>query len=452
MMGKYSDRLAEFAASATYDQLPADVARTTRLTIMDTLGCIAYGARTEPGRRVGGMVQEVSAAGGGATVFGHGTAPSPMAAVANGTMAHSFELDDRNTESMFHASASVLPAALAVGQEVGGDGKKLMLAMAIGHEVASRVSNSVNPDAYVFGWHSQGWHPTLGAAAAAGVMLDLTPEQLQHALGLAATQASGLIEVAFSSDGKPFHAGKAAMGGVVAARLAKRGYTGGLNALEGSDRAKGFCYLLSPEPKMEAIVDTLGTEYKIHSRNGLKPYSCAGDMHPGIDALLEMMPKHEIGPEDIESIEIYSFRIVPTHFDIPHPKATIEGLMSYQHSLAVTVLYGKCTPAQFSDEMLDDPVVDAMREKIHLHLDEELDKLFPEFYTARTELVTNKGNFEQTVLHTKGDPENPMSEEEIEAKFSDLLEQSPLKANGKKLLEQLRELEELADVRELAIN
>ena len=449
-MGQHSQRLAEFAATATYEDLPADVAETTRLTILDTMGCIAYGARTTPGSIAGQMVNGCSG-GGGADVFGHGKAPSPMAAVANGTMAHAFELDDRNTESMFHASASVLPAALAVGQEEGADGRKLITAMAVGHEVASRVSNTVNPDAYVYGWHSQGWHPTFGAATAAGIMLDLTPEQMQHAFGLAATQASGLIEVAFSSDGKPFHAGKAAMGGVIAARLAKGGYTGGLSALEGSDRAKGYCRLLAEEPRMGELVDGLGETYKIHSRNGLKPYSCAGDMHPSIDAVLELMTEHELTADDIERIDVHSFRIVPTHFNIPRPTATIEGLMSFQHSVAVAALFRKVTPAQFTDEMLADPVVDELRHRIHLHLDPELDKLFPEFYTARTVLETSKGTFEQTVLHTKGDPENPMSESEIEAKFVDLVAQSPLADRGEALLGRLRTLDALEDVRTLDV-
>jgi 2-methylcitrate dehydratase PrpD len=321
--------------------------------------------------------------------------------------------------------------------------------MAIGHEVASRVSNTVNPEAYVYGWHSQGWHPTFGAAAAAGLVLGLTPEQMSHAFGLAATQASGLIEVAFSSDGKPFHAGKAAMGGVLSALMAHRGYTGGRNALEGSERARGYMDLLAKEPKPHLLTEGLGESYKIHTRNGLKPYSCAGDMHPGIDAVLSMLAKHDLTHEDIQEINIYSFRIVPTHFNIPRPTSTIEGLMSYQHSIAVAAIFEKAGPAQFTHELFADPVVDDLRGRINLYVDPELDALFPEYYTARTELVTTKGTFDETVLHTKGDPENPMSDAEIEAKFSDLVSQSPVRANGDRLLDLLKHLDDVENVQQI---
>lgn len=446
---EYTRDLARFVVEHTFEAIPKACVDRAKLVLLDTLGCMVYGRTTVPG----GIAADIAADFGG----GHGVtlmgdkrrAPAPAAALANGVMAHSFELDDRNTETMSHPSGSVLPAAMALGERDHISGAKLLLAFVMGHEVTSHVAQPVVPESYVFGWHAQGWHPTLGAAASAGVVLGLNLIQMQHAFGLAGTQASGMIESAFSSNGKPFHSGKSAQAGVWSAVLAQRGFTGGLHALEGSARARGYCDLLSPNPKWDTILKGLGTEYKLVTRSGLKPYSCAGDMHCGIDAVLALKKRHNLKPEDIQAIHVHSFRIIPTHFNIPQPKATIDGLMSYQHCLAAALIYDKVTPAQFTAEMFADAKMQAIRSKITLDVDPELDAMFPKVYTARVDIVTARGTFTETVLASKGDPGNPMNQQEVEAKFVDLAAYLLPKDRVHRVLDLVRKIEDVKDMCEI---
>lgn len=418
-----SQTLAEFAVGVDLAAIPSEVVDVARKTLLDTLACILFGQTTTPGRIMKQTVPELGS--GSCSVAGLTNGFSPVAAaLANGTMAHSFEMDDRNTESMFHASSSVLAASLAVGEANQLNGADVLKAFIIGHEVASRVANAVIPESYEYGWHSQGWHPTLGSTAAVSVLLGSSAEQTTHALGLAATQASGLIECAFSSDAKPFHAGKAAMSGIVAGRLARHDYTGGVNALDGSSRARGYFDLLAEAPRVEAAMETLGSEWKIASRNGLKPHACAGDMHPGIDGVLTILAREKLSYEDIDAVEIHAFRIVPTHFNIAQPSSKIEALMSYQHAIAAALYFGQAGPQEYSTAAVKHPELARLRDLVSLHVDPQIDQAFPKYYGARIVVVTRDGRrFEQVEPQPLGDPEHPMTLKDVERKTHTLLDE-----------------------------
>lgn len=443
---RYTRELAQFVAEHTYDALPGEAIERSKVVMLDTIGCMLFGRTTVQGKIAADVAAQLSDSHG-VTIVGDARGASPVAAaLANGTMAHAFDFDDRNTESMCHSSGTILAAGLAIGERQHSSGKRLLLAFVMGHEAASHVAIAVNPEAWIFGWHAQGWHPTFGAATAGGVLLGLDADRMTHAFGIAATQASGMVEVAYSSHGKSLHSGKASSSGVWSAVLAASGFTGGGACLEGSDRARGYCELLSPHPRMHLITAGLGTEYKIVSRVGLKPYSCAGDMHPGIDAVFKIMREHSLKPDDIDAVRVHSFRTVPTHYNIPTPRITIEGLMSYQHCIAVAIVYGRVMPSEFTDAMLADPRLQSFRDKVSFDVDPKLDAMYPKHYAARLDLVTKKGTFTETITASRGDPGNPMSMREVEEKFLDLSTRVISKQRANNTIEMVRRLESVEDV------
>lgn len=204
------------------------------------------------------------------------------AALANGAFSHALDMDDLHNASIIHLGTVVVPAALAVAEQIGASGKQLITAIAAGYEIGARVGEAVNPDSYFF-WHTTGTAGTFGAAAAAAKLLTLDAEQTAHCLGSAGSQAAGLWE--FLQEGamsKTLHAGKAAFNGIFAAFLAKEGFTGATKILEGE---KGFCLAMTSKAKLNKLTEGLGQgKYKI-DENAFKPYAACKHCHASINAV-----------------------------------------------------------------------------------------------------------------------------------------------------------------------
>src|ERR1700742_3871654 len=235
-MAPVSKTLADFLARTTWSDLPRSAIVDTQRSILDWLGSAMAGSIEPPARMAQHVVSGLGACDE-ATVFSGHRASAAAAALANGVASHILELDDIHKGSTVHAAAPVIPAALAVAERENADGRAFMLAVALGYEAALRIGEAVNPSHYEF-WHPTGTAATFGAAAAAGSLLDLDAAQMVDALGSAGTQAAGLWE--FNADGsmsKHLHAGKAAFNGILAADLARHGFTGASRILEGD---RGF--------------------------------------------------------------------------------------------------------------------------------------------------------------------------------------------------------------------
>ena len=235
-------------------------------------------------------------------MFAAGRASAPAAAFANGVASHILELDDIHKGSTVHAAAPIIPAALAVAEREHADGRAFLAAVTIGYEAAFRIGEAVNPSHYYF-FHPTGTVATFGAAAAAGSLLKLTAEQMLNALGSAGTQAAGLWE--FNADGamsKHLHPGKAAMNGVLAADLARVGFTGATRILEGDawllpgDERGPVSHQTAPHYDASRITDGLGVRWKI-GENGYKLYSCCGHTHTAVDCALEIRAAKELVAE-----------------------------------------------------------------------------------------------------------------------------------------------------------
>ena len=277
-MTSVSRELATVLSSTSYSDLGEDVVNDTHRAVLDWLGSALSGALEPPAR----VTQRVVAALGAsteATVFAGRRSSAAGAALANGVASHILELDDIHKASTVHAAAPVIPAALAVAEREHASGQAFLLAVTLGYDAALRIGEAVNPSHYRF-WHPTGTAATFGAAAAAGSLLGLDTDRMLDALGSAGTQAAGLWE--FNADGtmsKHLHPGKAAFNGVLAADLARAGFTGARRILEGD---RGFFRAMSTEHDESRIVDGLGARWKI-SENCYKVWACCGHTHTAID-------------------------------------------------------------------------------------------------------------------------------------------------------------------------
>src|SRR5437588_7900393 len=269
--------IAAYIAETSRRALPPEVADMARLCLADWLG-VAIGAADEPAGRI---VREVAAAWhseGPSTILFGGTAAAPFAALANGTLAHCLDFDDTYVRAITHTSAPVWAATLALGEEIEADEATMLSAFVAGFETAARIGSGLGEAVTARGWHGTGVFGRLGAAAAAAALLRLSAEQVLHALGAAATQTGGLT-ASFGTMAKPFHAGKAAMDGIVAAQLAAAGFraaTGLFEAGGGLDNA-----LVQDQSAAIEPVDFTG--WRILD-NSFKPYAACHLIHPAIDA------------------------------------------------------------------------------------------------------------------------------------------------------------------------
>ncbi|PYR67634.1 MAG: MmgE/PrpD family protein [Acidobacteria bacterium] len=426
-MSSVTRALAEALVGARYEQLPHDVIAHARRSVTDWLGSALAGSIEKPAR----LAQQVAARFGvsnEATVFGAGRASAPVAAFANGVASHILELDDIHKGSTVHAAAPIIPAALAVAEREHADGRAFLAAVAIGYEAAFRIGEAVNPSHYYF-FHPTGTVATFGAAAAAGSLMRLGPDQMVHALGSAGTQAAALWE--FNADGamsKHLHPGKAAMNGVIAADLARAGFTGATRILEGE---RGFfeaftrgavSYQTAPLYDASRVTDGLGTRWKI-GENGYKLYSCCGHTHTAVDCALEIRARRRWSKDDVLreasgiTIETYGpgYEIVKEM----NPRTPYQAKFSMAYCVATALLEGALGLEQFSN--VSNPAVSELLRRTRVSAADDLTAKYPASWPARLAVETTDGVERASSEFPKGHPERPVSTAELEQKFTTLV-------------------------------
>ncbi len=342
------------------------------------------------------------------------------AAVAfrHGVASHILELDDIHKTSTVHAGAPVISAALASAEREHSDGRAFLLAVALGYEVALRVGEAVNPSHYRY-WHPTGTAATFGAAAAAGSLMKLNAAQMLDALGSAGTQAAGLWE--FNADGamsKHLHPGKAAMNGVLAADLARVGFTGATRILEGE---RGFFRAMSAAYDESRITDGLGERWKI-SENCYKLHSCCGHTHTAIDIAQCRRPPGLREPSDIRSVEIETYAPGYEIVKEMRPQTPYQAKFSIAYCVAVALLDGHAGLDQFTPERMADPAIAALLERTRVTVADDLTAKYPAAWPARLTITLMNGETLQGAADfPRGNPENPVSTQELEDKFRGLV-------------------------------
>lgn len=440
-MGQTETEVAKFVVDFPTDDIPSDVMHLAKRCLMNYAGVALY-ASIDPAIDILLDLFRSEGSTAAATVVGRGFRTSAQnAALANGFLGHFEDYDDTHT-TVIHPSPPILPAALAISEERPVNGKNLLAAFAIGVEVACRIGLVIVSH---FREGAEHWHITntcgvLGAAAAAGRLLGLTQDQMVYAFAIAGTQASGVREV-FGSMCKPFHAGKAAQNGMVAAMLAQRGFTGTDGIFEGP---RGLVGVMAKGHDITQATRDLGSHWELPA-NGLKPYACGAANHGFIDAALALRKKKGVSLEAVKHIQGSVQRIAPALVRRRHPRTGLEGKFCYAHAIAVAFIDGEALPRQFTDPRVTDPAVADLRNRIDVSEDPSLPRR-----TAVVTLELNDGTtYTETIPHPTGTPENPMSDATVQEKFKWLAGAVLRAEKVEKAAGALWNVDTLSEVREL---
>ncbi len=426
--GPASRELADFLAGLS-GSVGENLTALAADYLVDTLGCIVFGAGQPWSQAVIGhaLASGCGGAGGPSAVIdpsgGGPTTISPaMAALANGASAHAFELDDVHEEAISHPGAVVVPAALAVGQAVEASAADVLEAIVIGYEAMGRAGIAVGPASHMLG----GFHPTsmsgvFGAAAAAGRLLGFDGRLLNHAFGIATSLASGTMEFAASGGmAKRLHAGRAAEGGVTAALLAQRGFEGADDGLAGR---YGFCRVFTDEPRVELLTDRLGHRWMIDEIT-VKPWAACSDIHPMIQAATELRTAEGLGADAagrIVRIEAEGPTKAAEQNSLDGTKSVMAAQYSAQWNIAAALVAEDLSdPATYHPDRIADPDIAAVQAKVvSVSAHPDFDATYAWKMGGRIRITLDCGRMVERTVHGQlGSMHDPFSSAQIDAKFT----------------------------------
>ena len=356
------------------------------------------------------------------------------AALINGAASHSVEFDDIYRDAGYHPGSPVIAAALATAQARGADGDTFLRGVIVGYEVSTRIGEAVMPSHYRF-WHTTGTVGAFGAAAAAATVLGLNRDQFMHAVATVGTFAAGLKQAFLSQAmSKPLHGGHAADAGALAALAAGKGITGALDILEGRE---GFGAAMSVAPDWSKATRGLGSDYHIVHVT-FKNHGCCGHTFPAIDGALHLQRAHGISHTDIRRVRLATYKAGLDIIDNSRPEGEYQAKFSLQYTVAHALVHGSVRLNAFLPERLRDGAVRALMEKIECVADPELSKGYPGQRAAQVEIETADGRkFAHFQPYRKGDPELPLTDEELNDKFLELASPVLGDARARALLAEL---------------
>jgi 2-methylcitrate dehydratase PrpD len=433
--------LARHVIESDYADIPPALRHEAKRALLNWLGCAIGTARHETIDRALGAIAPFAGPPQAALLGRSERLDVPAAALLNAMSSHVLDFDDTH-ERAVHPSAPVYPALLAFGEWRGTRGSDIVHAFVLGVEVECRVALSVFPEHYDAGWHITGTAGVFGAAAAIGKLLGLTERQMTWALGIAATQSSGLREM-FGSMCKSFHPGQAARNGLMAALLAQRDFT---SSEHGIEAPRGFGHVLSTRFDASVITREWGAHFEL-ARNMYKPYPCGLVIHAVIDGCLELRQMHAIHYTAIERVELGIHPMVLELTGKRTPSTGLEGKFSVYHAAAVALVRGAAGEAQFSDEAVCDSAVVALRGRVTADVDPNAKT----YLEARVRIVLRDGTLlDRHVPHALGTLARPMSDSDLEAKFRDLV--APVLPDGRTedLIRLCWNVEDLPDIGAIA--
>ncbi|HLE69774.1 MAG TPA: MmgE/PrpD family protein [Vicinamibacteria bacterium] len=400
--------LARFVVASKWSDIPEAARKEAARSIVNWVGCALGGARHETVDCALSALSELSGPRT-ATVLGRKERLDILhASLLNGISSHVLDFDDTHLETIIHPAGPVAPVLLALAERTPLSGTDFLHAFILGVEVECRIGMAVYPWHYDRGYHITGSAGVFGAAAAAGKILGLDEKQMTWALGIAATQSAGLREM-FGTMCKAFHPGRAAQNGLTAALLAAKNFTSSEQSLEAP---RGFAHVLSGERDFSKVTRGLGETYEI-TRNTYKPFPCGIVIHPTIDACIQLRNDHSLRASEIERVEL---RVHPLVLELTAkrtPTRGLEGKFSVYHSAAVALLRGVVGQREYSDDVVRDPEVVALRDRVTATADPSVRE---EEVFARVVLASGRA-LEMHIEHVVGSLENPLSDRDLETKF-----------------------------------
>lgn len=456
-----AQRLATFAATTPYEALPADVVDSVRKRVLDLLGICVAALDLPTSQAALGFVADQGGRGQAHAVGLDAALPAPLAAFANGVLAHSLDYDDTHLPSVLHPSASVVPAALAMAELVGASGRETIRAIAIGLEVCVRVgmagydAEAGNSVFFEHGQHATSICGALGGAVAAALLLGLDERGILDAFGLAVSMAAGVIEANRTGGTvKRMHCGWAAQSAVTAAQLAQRGFTGPPTVLEG--RFGFFEAFLRGEFNPDEITAGLGSDWAVPGIF-FKPYPANHFTHAAIDAGMALRERG-LDLHDIESMTLGVPTAVVRTIGQPiegkrAPETGYQAQFSGPYAVVAGLLGGRGLGvglADFTDELARDPRRRALMSTVDVVGDERCDRIFPAQFPAVLTVYTGDGKeWVEEVLANRGGPQRPLSDAELALKFRDNAAGRLSEVDVQQVADRAHRLDELTDISQL---
>jgi 2-methylcitrate dehydratase PrpD len=455
--GSLTGYVAEFIASTRFGSIPESVVALGKKSIVDGLGLALAGSVAKSGGIVRRHLQGLGLRGGSASVIGSGLrVPPRFAAFANGVGVHADDYDDtqlavakdRVYGLLTHPTAPALPSVLAVAEAAGRSGKDLLTAYHVGVEVECKIAEAINPRHYQHGFHSTATCGALGAAAGVANLVGLSVDQARTSLGIAGSLAAGVREN-FGTMMKPFHAGRAAESGVIAAEFAQLGLTATPIVLEAG---RGFFRAAGGGYDEAAILGKLGKPWTFADPGiSIKPHPSGSLTHPGMTTMLELIRKHDIKPDQVVSVKVGTNQNMPNALIHHRPTTELQAKFSMEFCMAILLLERRGGLNEFTDEVVNRPDVQAMIQKVEFGVHPEAEAAGYDKMTTILEIALTDGR----VIHDradfgKGSPAIPMTYDEVADKFRECAAYSRWpKKKADQVVELVRNLEEVRNVREL---
>ncbi len=445
--------LAAFSSALSFDSLPAEVVEKVKTSLLDTLGCCLFGATLPAVQKLATMAAEEGP--GQATIMGlPARASASMAALVNATGAHGFQLDEIHVQATLHPGSLAVPAVYALAETGAAvSGRELIAALVAGYEVGLRIGLAAKGGMFARGWHNQGTTGVFVAAASAAHVLGLNADHTMHALGIAGSQAAGLMAVQEGAMTKGFHSGRAAQSGVYAAKLAHLSYTGIPNVIEAP--YGGFMSTLVGDFDAGALTSELGSRWEI-LRVGYKPAPASNGSITAMTAIDEIMRKHALKADDIESVTAHVSTNTLHHCGWEYVPAKVQGVLAAQmnlrYGMAVMALDREVTADQFADDRLFRPETLDFIRRVRVEVEPRFDGSGG-IYRVGCRLrvrCRNGAEYETEVLYRKGSNEAPMTGDELHKKFVTLAEPAVGSRAARRIAEIVASIEKLEDTRELS--
>jgi 2-methylcitrate dehydratase PrpD len=432
--------LASYLVNSRLEDIPEDIRHESKRALLNYIGCAVGGSR-EPAVETALRALTPYFGKPAAGVLARPERMDPLhAALINGISSHVFEYDDTLPKNYIHPTPPVASAVFAHASAHRVSGRDFVHAFLLGFETEARIGNAVYPAHYEAGWHITSTAGVFGAAAAIGKLLSLSTQQMIWALGLAATQASGLREM-FGYMAKSFHAGRAAQNGYAGAVLAQSNFTAGETSLEGP---RGFAAVQAAKYDLSKVTSGLGTDFQIRE-NAYKPYPCGLVVHPTIDGCIDLYRDHHPEPENIKAVRV---RVAPLVLDLCNKRDItrgLEGKYSIYHSAALGLTRGKAGLQEYTDEAVNDPIVKRVRERVTAVADATI----TEDQSHIEVELTDGRKLVRFVEESLGNLRRPLTDRQLEDKLRDQATPILGAPHVEKLIELCWKIDTLDDVGEV---
>jgi 2-methylcitrate dehydratase PrpD len=452
-----SSNVVDFVRNVDFNHFPPEAIRIAKRCTLDGLGLILAGSNQKCSQVLQHAYAELSQKEG-STAFGVKPKrfPGPVAALLNGTAGHAMDWDDTQLSSspdrifglLTHPTIPPFSASLAIAEILDHvSGRDFLTAFMTGFEVECKIAEAIHPTHYKQGFHSSGTIGTFGATIAASKLLDLSQDQLRHAIGIAASMGSG-IRVNFGTMTKPLHVGMASQNGVTATQLAQAGFEANMDALDGP---WGFFQVQGGGMDREKIVGCLGNPYSIVDPGvSVKPYPCGSLTHPSMDAMLSLVLEHDLQPEDIQEVVLFAGSNILNPIRYQTAGDELEAKFCMPFLLTAIVIARKAGRKEFTNEFVGSPQVKTFMNRVRTEFDPDIEALGWDKMRSRVEITLKDGQkLTRDSGGYRGGPDFPLSDEELEAKFHDCTEEHLSPATRGEIIKGIGSLESLADINDL---